>query len=255
MTKGKTTIGTKPVVLIFPWLGATENAVSKYVKLYQDLLLDCDIVVKEVQLFDFLWPSSGIRNCKNFLVKLETEMFSCDRPVIIHSMSVGCYFYAIMLFVLKHNPKEFSKIRKNIAAQIVDSPVTGSLNEMASGVSTSSTSSKLGQNLLKHITLLYFASTKFCTVKLYNKFIDILTYQCFIVPSLVMSSLDDPLSLSQTYHNFVGAWSNRNANVTSKFWETSVHAQHFRYHKDEYVSLLRHVLDQALHNNSIPSKL
>ena len=243
-----------PIVLILPWMGATAKAISKYIQLYKELC-KCEIVVEDTHIWNFLWPRYGLKKCKQFLSKLQKDMFSYDRPLIVHSMSIGCYFYSLILNVLKHNSEEFCKIRRNLVAVVLDSPVTGTLSDMATGLSTSSTANKLGQDILKQIAMCYFASTKHCTVKMYDKLIDILKYDSLIVPSLVMSSLDDPLGLPESYQDLVCSWEKQNPNVISKLWSNSTHAQHLKHHKKEYISLVKYLLNKCLNKDQIHPKL
>ena len=56
--------------------------------------------------------------------------------VICHSMSVGCYFYSLIMINALKNPLTFNKFIRNINGQIIESPVLGSLNEMALSVSS-----------------------------------------------------------------------------------------------------------------------
>lgn len=230
----------KPVVLLFPWLGAPNDAISKYVEIYE--AASCDVIIKTVSLFDFLWPAHGIKSCKNFIEENSATLLSPGQPVIIHSMSVGCYFYSILLFVLNANKTVYSNLAKNIKGQVLDSPVVGSLNEMALGVTTTSIKSKLGQTLFRNLTLLYFGLSKPCTVNIYNKLIDIIKYQTPCVPSLIMTSIGDPLSSLEAFNNLTACWKSNNIPYVSKIWKDSYHVQHLRFYPTLYKALIKELI-------------
>ena len=244
-----------PVILMFPWLGSTQSAISKYNEVYEAILPNVVFIVKEVGVMDFLWPSSGLKTCKNFLLEIENKILTVDRPVIIHSMSIGCYFYSLMLLVLKSHPHQFHKIRRNLTAQVVDSPVIGTLHEMATGVSTSISSNRIVQRICKLLTLSYFSVTKFATTKIYDKVIDNLKYDPPYIPSLIFSSVNDPLAVPLAFNDFVDGWKRLPFDVVSKVFSDSAHAQHLLYHRETYCKLLNTLLFASLNQNQVSSKL
>lgn len=234
----------KPLVVMLPWWGAPEKAVLKYRNLYEDF--GCNVVVKKVQPVDFLRPHLGLKKSKEFLLDLNEVVVSKTCPVIFHCTSIGCYFYALILIHLNNNPSDYSVFSKCIKAQIFDSPVVGTLNEMAIGVSNNTTSNEIGRSLLKNIVMGYFALTKAFTVKVYNQSINAIKYDPPKVPSLLMTSNNDALALPETFLEFVHSWKNSGVDVSYKIWNDSKHAQHFRYHPDEYRNLVYQVLSKAI---------
>ena len=245
------------VVIIFPWLGANKPAISKFVLLYEALLPGCEIVVKESSAFDFLCPSRGLKNCTAFLKEIENKVVVKHSSIIIHSMSIGCYFYSLVLFLLKRNPNSFHNIRKSIAVQVVDSPVVGTLSEMAVGVSSITSKNSFVQNLFKLLTLQYFAMTKHFTVKLYDKFVDQFVNQPAFVPSLILLSDGDPLATEEGLQKLVDSWKGKGFELITKKWSDSYHAQHLKRHKTEYYQLVQMILktSPSLESIVISSKL
>ena len=233
----------KPLVVILPWWGAPEKAILKYEKVYENA--GCDVIVKKVQQIDFLRPNLGLKKSKEFLLDLEKVVASQNCPLIFHCTSIGCYFYALMLIHLKDDPY-FYNFAKSIKAQILDSPVVGTLNEMATGVANNTTSNKFAQNILKTMVLCYFSVTKPFTIKLYNQSIEVIKYNPPKIPSLLITSDNDPLALPHSFMSFVDAWKDIGVDVTWKVWKDSKHAQHLRYHPDEYISLVQQTLSKAL---------
>ena len=233
----------KPLVLLFPWLGAPKDSISKYVNIYN--AAGCDVIIKTASVIDFLWPNCGINNCKKFLEENKIASLSVDRLVIIHSMSVGCYFYSILLHLMQTNKSYYFDLLQNIKGQVFDSPVIGSLNEMATGVSTTTTNNKIAGLILKNLTLTYFCLSRPFTITIYDKLINITKHELPCVPSLLMSSIGDPLSSLNAFNNLVNCWKDRNIPFVSKMWNKSVHAQHLKYHPILYQSLVNNFIKAA----------
>lgn len=177
-----------PVVILLPWLGASKGGLNKYRQFYAKF--GYDVVVKKAEMKDFLWPKTGQISSYNFMEKISNN-FS-QRKILIHSFSIGCYFFSLMTLHI-NNDATFQKIQDNVIGQIIDSPVIGSLNEMAFGVSKMTTNNKLVQAFLRQSCMAYFAATKPFTVKLYNECIDEITSRPLKVPSLFLSDLTDPM--------------------------------------------------------------
>lgn len=243
----------QPVVLLLPWLGATKAAVEKYENLYAGY--GFDTIVHHASLKDFLWPKSGLQSSLIFLRELEQKLASNNnnptQKVIVHSFSIGCYFYSLMLLQLECHPDLQKTILSNISAQVMDSPVVGTLYQMAIGVGKmlSQNSSYLAA-IYKHLCLAYFALTKRHTVKYYNKTIEAIKFRQPKVPSLMMSSKNDPMLIPEALEDFYQSWSKCQP-VSLKMWEESGHSQHLRYHPDEYVSLIEDLLSKSLDPNQI----
>ncbi|CAK8672586.1 unnamed protein product [Clavelina lepadiformis] len=238
---------SKPLVLMLPWLGATKSAASKYIKLYEEV--GCQVLVKHSYYKDFLWPATGLNNSRRFLLDVKKKMETDNQPIIIHSMSIGCYFYALMLIHLQREPDIFRTILDNIKVQVVDSPVVGTLEEMAIGVSTTSTKNRTISRLIKSSIMSYFALSRPFTVKIYTEAIDAMKLRPCVVPSLILSSTDDPMALPESVKDFIRSWENVGVDVTSKVWTDSGHVQHLRNHPVLYKDMLYEVLGKSLGRN------
>ena len=234
----------KPLVLMLPWFGATNKAIAKYSSLYENV--GCDVLIRKAKLVDFLLPNRGLKVSRKFLFELQNQVIGDNRPLVIHSFSIGCYFYALMLYNIRNNPDQFEKVAKSIQIQIIDSPVIGTLNEMAIGISSVSSSNSLVQKLIKTIILSYFFITKPMTVKLYDLIIHTIKYDPVKVPSLLMTSNNDPMALPIAFNEFVAAWKNLEIEVTEKNWPQSEHAQHLKFHPELYTSMIYLLLSNTL---------
>nr|CAB3263002.1 uncharacterized protein LOC100186401 [Phallusia mammillata] len=234
----------RPLVVLLPWLGATPRATEKYINLYNKL--NCDVVSRKSTVKDFLWPIYGLKESQKFLHKVQKEMHSDDTPIFIHSMSIGSYFYALMLMCLEKEPQVFTQVSSNICCQVIDSPVVGTLNQMAFGVAQMITKSKIMHKILQSLIQAYFATTKPYTVKYYEQSIDAIQNRSPKVPAVFMSSLSDPMMVSHALKDFENAWVSRGIEVTVKMWENSEHAQHLRNHPDEYENVIQSLVNKAL---------
>ena len=75
--------------------------------------------------------------CAQFLKSLEKNLKSPDNTIeniVVHSMSIGCYFYGLMLVNIHKHPDKFEQFVAKTKLQIVESPVIGTLNEMTTEI-------------------------------------------------------------------------------------------------------------------------
>nr|XP_026690647.1 uncharacterized protein LOC100186401 [Ciona intestinalis] len=236
----------KPIVIILPWLGANEKATEKYAQLYRSL--GFNVIKRDSKMTDFLLPKKGFENSKNFLTQLEHN----TQPIVVHSMSIGCYFYSLMLLAMENEPEKYANIAKNIQFQVCDSPVVGTIKEMAFGVSSMVTNNSALRALMKMVTLGYFFLSKPFTVKYYDTVLELIKYRCPAVPSLLMTSKNDPMACPEAFQSFVKAWEDRGCKVATKIWEKSEHARHLHNHPNEYRALITDLLKDGF---KIESKL
>lgn len=186
----------KPLALILPWLGATKKGVSKYASLYENNGID--VMVHHAKISDFLWPRKGLNSSLLLLENLKYEVKKADeekgRPIIIHSFSLGCYFYALMMMQMLKHSESYDILWKGIVGQVIDSPVVGSLNEMAYGVSKMTfPNSALLSSTVKNICMLFFALTQKHTVKYYDESIRVFHKAAPASTYLILSCRNDPM--------------------------------------------------------------
>ena len=234
---------SKPLVLLFPFLGASTNVIKKYASIYEKN--GCNVLSFPIQLKEFLWPKLGLKNSYLLLTNLERRISASNEQIIVHSMSIGCYFYALMMCVMKENPQKFSKIRSNICGQIVDSPVVGTLNEMAIGVSKMVTSADAARSLFYGLCQFYFMFSKPYTVDYFNESIEVFKHNSPTAPSLLLKADKDEMALPEAFQDLVEAWCIRNDDVTFKVFENSYHIGILKTHPEEYHDLIKKVVDKA----------
>jgi len=243
----------KPLVLLFPWYGAPDKTIAMYSKLYEQV--GCDVIVTQTSINLFLIPKYGLKVARKFLLDLVKLMKDKQQPLIIHSASVGCYFYSLMLYNLRAHPKLFDDVIRNVKAQILDSPVVGSIDEMAVGISLMTSSNTILQNVVKHTAKSYFFLTKPFTIQLYNELIDTIKYNPLIVPSLLMTSDQDPMAQPHAFNEFVILWKSLGIDLSYQVWTNSEHVKHLKFHKESYTTLIYDILFKSVHNSiNLPSQ-
>lgn len=243
----------KPLVLLFPFLGAPSAVVQKYASMYENN--GCNVLSFPIELKEFLWPKSGLKNSHLLLDKLEKRVAVSNEQIIVHSMSIGCYFYALMMCNMNENPDKFANIRSNIVGQVVDSPVVGTLNEMAIGVSKMVTSAATARSLFYSLCRFYFMVTKPYTVNYFNKAIEVFKNHSPIAPSVILKADHDEMALPEAFHDLVECWSAKNDNVTFKILNNSYHIGLFKTHPEEYQSMVKELVANVKLKSLLKSKL
>merc|ERR1719320_21593 len=224
------------IVLFFPFLGAKKSAIKKYENMYKEV--GCEVYTHQTNVTDFLWPSSGFKNSYNYLLKIEEILNKAeykDKTLVTHSMSVGCYFYSLIVINALRNPLTFEKFLSNTKGQIVESPVVGTLNEMSLGMALAAfPKSKIKQKILVSLANSYFFVTKNHTVKVYEDIIEKFLNEPLSVKSLIYTTKGDPMALPKSFENFVASWKKGGVDVDDRVWENSRHARLMMTHLEEY---------------------
>lgn len=174
------------------WLGATPSALEKYKHLYSED--EYDIVQFYPKLKDFLWPKYGLLSALKTLDDIEAILVKEDyKGVIIHAFSIGCYYYALMLYQMRLSEQKYHRVRCMICTQVMDSPVIGTTSEMAHGVAKMMTARPAVKAIVKSLCELYMAMTKSHTIHYYNIVFAEVKFRSLTVPSLILTSYGDPM--------------------------------------------------------------
>jgi len=88
------------------------------------------------------------------------------------------------------------------------------------------------------------ATSKY-NVRCYDKAIQNLKDNLPIVPTAFITSHNDPLTPQELLIEFVRGYEKRGLPVVVKRWPNSEHAQHLRYHRDEYIKIIESLLEKA----------
>ena len=224
----------KTLVVFLPFLGASKSVQSKYVKLHESQ--GRNVLTRTTELREFLWPAKGLENSYKFLKSLEKKLKDADYDnVVIHSMSIGCYFYGLMLVNIRKHPQKFKQFVARAKVQIVESPVIGTLNEMATAIAISKfPKNRFKRRVLSGVSLSYFAVTNPFTVSVYNDTIEYFRSKSLPVASLIYTTEGDPMARRESFESLVEDWRKNHENVRSKVWVNSEHAGLLKTHPLEY---------------------
>ena len=140
-------------------------------------------------------------------------------------MSIGCYFYGLMLVNIRKHPQKFKRFVARAKVQIVESPVIGTLNEMAAAIAILKfPKNRFKRRVLSGAALSYFAVTSPFTVSVYNATIEYFRSKSLPVPSLIYTTEGDPMARADAFESLVEDWRKNHENVRSKVWVNSEHA-------------------------------
>ena len=242
------------LVVFFPWLYASRQAVDKYCDVYHER--GYDVLSVTCQLKHFLLPSTSGTVARELLGYLMTSQ--ADRTsYVIHASSVGAYVYTVVLLEIVDNLAKYAPIKDRIRGQIFDSITVGGLKQMANGIALRS-KNVITQNLIRGGANSYFLLTWPITVRFYNKTIDLFWSAPCRTPVLFYYSLNDTMSDPETMEKLIKHWKEEHRmDVAAKYWEKSIHAGHLRTYPDEYLETLDNYLKgiETTGNEKLTSKL
>ncbi|XP_035619347.2 uncharacterized protein LOC118376706 isoform X2 [Oncorhynchus keta] len=223
----------RPLLLLFPWLGARPGAMAKYRDLYLERGLD--ILSVESTVWHFLWPRWGLEYGAEVLEVLGDPHFK-GRPLLVHAFSIGGYTFTQLLSQMVREPHKYPGLAQRVVGHVYDSMGVGSLEHMAKG---------LGLTLFPHIeplvrctALLYFWLFKSQTVYYYDKSLQVFYNNPVTSPALFFFSENDALCDPVAMDAIIYIWRKRGIAVETGKWKESVHAAHLRCHPEEYLSTL-----------------
>ncbi len=244
--KAQVTKGHNPLVLFFPWLGASKKAKEAYCSLYHER--GWDVLVIQGAAKHFLWPSKA-QNIINDVQKyvLSPDVLEERSGFMVHSMSLGSFLFTVFTIEIQDNKEKYQSLIAKIQAQIFDSIVIGSLSLMGQGIADSLTKSLWKRLCIRGLVALYFSLTKKFTVEYYDFCVRRLHNDPLVVPTFIYYSQNDPLSSPEALQNFIGHLRSHHPKMDLSFkcWAKSGHAAHLRLHEEEYVSELASFLERT----------
>ncbi|XP_070848228.1 transmembrane protein 53-A-like isoform X1 [Chaetodon trifascialis] len=232
---------SRPLLLLFSWLGAQPAAVAKYRNLYLDRGMD--VLVVRSSVMHFLWPRWGLDYGLEVLTVLEEPQFS-GRVVLVHASSIGGFTFSQILVHIARGPKEHAGLAKRVMGQIYDSLVVGTLEHMAIGLGK--TLVPRFEGFVKNTAMLYFWLFKTHTADFYDNSIHVFHNSPITAPALFFFSENDPLCDPVVMEKCINYWRKRGVTVVDRKWKESIHAAHMRCHPEDYLSTLEKFL------NSLP---
>ncbi|XP_045927979.1 uncharacterized protein LOC123984832 isoform X2 [Micropterus dolomieu] len=240
---------SRPLLLLFSWLGAQLGAVAKYRDLYLDHGMD--VLVVQSSVMHFLWPRWGLDYGMEVLKVLEEPQF-LERAVLVHASSIGGYTFTQVLTHISQRPEKHAGLAHRVIGHIYDSLVVGTLEHMAIGLGKTLVPSFEG--LVKNAALLYFWLFKTHTADFYENSIQVFLNNPITAPALFFFSENDALCNPVVMEKCIDLWRKRGVTVESRKWKESIHAAHMRCHPEDYLSTLEKFLN-SLAISSLRAKM
>ncbi|XP_078580439.1 uncharacterized protein LOC144864340 isoform X2 [Branchiostoma floridae x Branchiostoma japonicum] len=227
---------SRPLVLLFGWLGAKPRGLDRYRDIYTGR--GYDVLTVQGKLSHFTWPPRAVTFTHDLLTLLQKQL--SERRLVVHAFSVGAYLYAIFLLHLHRHPDRYDSLRARIIGQVYDSIVYGGLDKMATGVAEVS---PLPSALVKSAAMAYFSLTRRYTVDTYNLAIDTFLRRQVAVPTLLFYCENDTMSRPDAMQELVQYWRQTGVALQVRSWRESRHAGHLIVHREEYLQTLGGFLD------------
>ncbi|XP_038667653.1 uncharacterized protein si:dkey-5i3.5 [Scyliorhinus canicula] len=228
----------RPLLVLFPWLGATPHVVERYRQIYYPY--GFDILTVESNILHFLWPQYGLAYASNVLDLLQSEPLSSP-PLVIHAFSIGGFTVAQMIQATLRDAPRYAGFEARIRGQIFDSLVVGNMELMANGAAQV-LAHRFLQPLFKWALLLYFWLFKRYTVSHYQTSTEMFKERPYRTPILTFYSENDPLSDYKEVEALLRNWAMKGIHAVGKSWKISRHAGHLRQHPLEYQSAVQNFL-------------
>ncbi|GFR94896.1 transmembrane protein 53 [Elysia marginata] len=244
---------TKVLVVMITWLGAKDHHILRYSHLYTKQGLDVLVVKSEAT--DFIWPKNSMALAEQIYNVLDNQMQDYHH-IVSHTMSAGSFNWTVLRMYLKQK-RNADHICNKFKGIIFDSVVAGAgkggilnespndgqsqvhaLDRMVHGIVLSKKMNFFMQSMVESMSKVFFSVTKEKTVKFYEETLRFFREEPLQVPTLILTSRDDPMCDAAVMEKLVNIWrAKQHVYVSIKVWESSPHAQHYIYHKEEYESL------------------
>ncbi|KAL8615616.1 hypothetical protein ACOMHN_026606 [Nucella lapillus] len=228
------------LVLLLTWVFCPPLAAARYVELYTGR--GWHVLHASSQVMHFLWPP------RSHAFALDIARVLRDRcghysHVMVHSMSIGAYNYTTCLMLADQEPDLQTYLFSKLRAVVFDSLTLGSLDHMMHGMATGISRWRLVQAAVKSLTSLYFCLMHQHTVETYLTGTRFFRTRPVLVPTLVLSSKDDPMCDAGDMRAMLQEWTDRaDFPLSFKVWERSAHCGHLVHHREEYQRILRQFL-------------
>lgn len=252
----------RPLTLFFiPFLQSKPHHVEKYLTLYADFYRSqqprpLNVYLQMPTLADFAFHFKTAATARSHITNLHRHLDPADK-VIMHGMSIGCFLQAATLNIdhqdiMPRNPLNV-KIKDRVVGQFFDSPVYGGparfgLDRMVLGMTEG-----LKNPLLKKMTqstvkgYLGMSSTR---LMMFDHFLDTFINGTSTVPTLALTSEEDPLCDVSLYENgVINVWKSRalarNVSVNYQCFPGNAHARILHLYPEQYKKLFHDYLNQV----------
>lgn len=251
----------RPLTLFFiPFLHSKPHHVEKYLSLYADFYQfqhprPLHVYLQMPNVADFLIMAKTASDARKHLVNFKRHLDPADK-VLMHGMSIGCFLQAATLTHDKNaifkNPLGIS-LKNRIVGQFYDSPVYGGsarfgLDRMVLGMLRGVENPVLKKALLSSfIACLSISSARMME---YDGFIESFINESPVVPTLAMSSeqdplCDEPLFLQKVIQTWQDRARGRGVKISYNCFPGNSHANILKLYPDEYKRLFFEYLNEV----------
>ncbi|CAH1786464.1 unnamed protein product [Owenia fusiformis] len=230
----------RPLVVIFSWLLAKSQHISKYGDFYLDK--GYDVLTLKVEPKQLLWPTQAQKVVQQALEYIDEEKNkNIVNPLLIHGFSVGGYLYGEFLVKLKQGGDKYRAIANSIQGQIFDSIVD--YKGIPGGVSKAMTPNPILRATIKGTLELYLGIFKKQVMTCYELSQDTVIANKQRTPSMFLYSKSDIVSSYTKIEEVIDGWKEQGIEVHEKRWDVSPHVTHMYHHPDEYLDMLNTFLE------------
>jgi len=239
-----------PLVVFFPWIDASSSQMDKYCDLYHTLGWDV-LTVQSGSWMDFIWPANAVKVAR----EVHDVLDACSNsvPLVVHSMSVGAYIYAVTVDELRHRPGG-EQITDRILGQVYDSLVIGGYSGIPKMVQSGSkmiTSDTFLQRIIQDLGNGYFAITKKHTADRLTHYVNEVVHNPIQAPILLFASEADPWCDIPELLTYIHNWQLNELNVTLNLVKDSGHVLNLKTYPLQYRVKLYTFLRQTLAGHDI----
>ncbi|XP_041472206.1 transmembrane protein 53-like [Lytechinus variegatus] len=227
---------SRPLVLLLSWLVAKEKHVNNFSRIYLDR--GCDVLVVKMKPMQILLPQSGSQVVAQRVVDFLQLEDNRERPIFVHSFSVGGYLYAEILQKMMAAEKSKGEMTDRIIGQIYDSVVD--LDKVAFGIANALFSHKMIQKSVEKSIDGYLAMMYRPATQHYARASRLFYNNPVKAPSLFFYSYADPVGCATAIENCVQHLRTKvgHDNIYTKSFQKSRHVSHMHKHKEEYLCSL-----------------
>lgn len=157
-----------------------------------------------------------------------------ERPIFVHSFSVGGYLYAEILQKMIAAEKTKGELTGRVIGQIYDSVVD--LDKVAFGIANALFSQKILQKSVERSIEAYLAMMYRPATQHYTRASRLFYHNPVKAPSLFFYSYADPVGSATAIENCVQNLRTKmgHDNIYTKSFQKSRHVSHMHKHKEEY---------------------
>lgn len=224
---------SKPLIILLSWMGAKQKHMEKFREYYASKGFEVVTFLNDVTTA--LLPDVSKAQAKRIVDVLEAQPEG--RPVFVHAFSIGTGIYGLALNHIGKDIERFNRIAKNVAGVVMDSgPAQIFPKDVAVGLHA--VCPQISKAVWKGLAQILFWVTQARTS--FGLAEEALRQKQFPTPQMYFASKDDKVirGIHEALGEFIETNRQRGLEVYQKIWDNSIHAGHYKVHREEYLSNL-----------------